>query len=262
MVYMKKLLFILFTFLLSLPLFADPKNIVYSQAFDFSAIDNLYISLTYENLQISRIYGNEIVIEIGSNNIKKIPQISVQDESLKIFSNEQKTSRGNKCNVFLYIPQDFDAQSIELSNVSGNISADILQSQNAVHISNVSGRTDIAACSTELYKVSSVSGNITLQKIMVDFFDFNSTSGNIFAELEKAPQASSKITNVSGKSLLYYPKNSSFELWAFTVTGSIKRSDSATDKKDAGSNYHSTIGTGGPALSISSVSGKLEITAY
>ena len=65
---MKKHIALLCTFFLSLQAFADPKNIVYNEAFDFSAIENLDISLTYENLQISRIYGDEIVIEIGSNN--------------------------------------------------------------------------------------------------------------------------------------------------------------------------------------------------
>ena len=259
---MKKLVIILCAFLLSLPLFADPKNIVYNQAFGFSAIENLDISLTYENLQISRIYGNEIVVEIGSNNIKKIPQVTVQDESLQIISKEQKSSRGNKCNVYLYLPQDFDAKSIELHNVSGNISADILQSQNAVHIKNVSGRTDIAACQTEFFTASSLSGNITLQKIAVDFFDFSSTSGNIFVELAQASQASSKIKNVSGKSQLYFPKETNFDLLALTVSGSIKSPESSPDKKNAGTNYQSIIGTGGPQLSISSVSGKIEITAY
>lgn len=259
---MKKLFLLLCTFLLSLPLFADPKNIVYNEAFSFLAIENLDISLTYENLQISRIYGEEIVIEIGSNNIKKIPQVSVQNETLRIISNEQKTSRGNKCNVYVYLPQDFDASEIKLHNVSGSITADILQAQNAVLISNVSGRTDIASCQTELYKATSVSGNITLQKIAVDFFDFSSTSGNIFAELETAPLASSGITNISGKSQLYYPKSSNFEFSAFTVSGSIKTPDSDSNKKNAGTNYQSTVGTGGPQLSISSVSGKIEITAY
>lgn len=259
---MKKHIALLFTFLLSLPLFADPKNIVYNEAFDFSAIENLDISLTYENLQISRIYGEEIVIEIGSNNIKKIPQVTVQDETLRIISKEQKTSRGNKCNVYVYLPQDFSINEIKLHNESGSISADILQAQNAVLISNVSGRTDIASCQTELYKATSVSGNITLQKIAVDFFDFSSTSGTIFAELEQTPLASSKITNTSGKSQLYYPKSSNFEFSAFTVSGSIKTPDSDSNKKNAGTNYQSIIGTGGPQLSISSVSGKIEITAY
>ena len=126
---MKKLILLLFPFLLSLPLFAEPKNIVYNEAFDFSVIENLDISLTYENLQISRIYGDEIVIEIGSNNIKKIPDVLVQDQTLKIISKEQKSSRGYKCSVYVYLPQDFIAQTIELHNVSGTITADILQTQ-------------------------------------------------------------------------------------------------------------------------------------
>ncbi len=248
--YMKKFLFFLLPFLFSLQLFADPKNIVYNEAFDFSAIDNVNISLTYENLQISRIYGDEIVIEIGSNNIKKIPQVVVQDETLRIISKEQKSSRGNKCSVYVYLPQDFDAKSIELHNVSGTISADILQAQNAVLISNVSGRTDIASCQTELYKATSVSGNITLQKIAVDFFDFSSTSGNIFAELETAPLASSGITNISGKSQLYVPKDSNLTYKTFSISGKITNNTTNATNSDA------------TQVTISSVSGKIEVKEY
>lgn len=247
---MKKLVIIFCAFLLSLQLFADPKNIVYNQAFDFSAIENLDISLTYENLQISRIYGNEIVVEIGSNNIKKIPQVTVQDESLQIISKEQKTSRGNKCNVYVYIPQDFGASEIKLNSVSGTISADILQSQNAVHIKNVSGRTDIAACQTEFYTASSLSGNITLQKISVDFFDFSSTSGNIFVELEAAPLASSKIKNGSGKSQMYVPKDSDLELSTFSISGNITNNTTLQTNPAV------------PLITISSESGKIEVKEY
>ena len=247
---MKKQIVLLYTFLLSLPLFADPKNIVYNEAFDFSAIENLDISLTYENLQISRIYGDEIVIEIGSNNIKKIPQVTVHDETLRIISKEHKTSRGNKCNVYVYLPQDFSINEIKLHNESGSISADILQAQNAVLISNVSGRTDIATCQTELYKATSVSGNITLQKISVDFFDFSSTSGNIFAELETAPLATSGITNILGKSQLYVPKDSNLTYKTFSISGKITNNSIDSTNPEA------------PQVTISSVSGKIEVREY
>ena len=247
---MKKHIALLFIFLLSLPLFADPKNIVYNEAFDFSAIENLDISLSYENLQISRIYGEEIVIEIGSNNIKKIPQVTVQDETLRIISTEQKTSRGNKCNVYVYLPQDFSINEIKLQNESGSISADILQAQKAVLISNVNGRTDIATCQTELYKATSVSGNITLQKIAVDFFDFSSTSGTIFAELEQTPLATSGITNISGKSQLYIPKDSNLTYKTFSISGKITNNSIDSTNPEA------------PQVTISSVSGKIEVREY
>ena len=238
---------LLFTVCIFHSLFADSKNIVYSNTFDFSTIDSLNISLTYENLKVSRIYGDEIIVEIGSNNIKKIPDVIIQEETLIIQSKEQKVVRGNKCTVYIYLPQDFNAQSIELHNVSGNISADILQAQNAVLISNVSGRTDINTCKTELFTVTSVSGNNTLQKITADYFELSATSGHIFAELEQAPLASSMISNISGKTQLYYPKDSNLEIIAFSI---------------AGTNYHKSIGTDGPQLSITSVSGKIEVVEY
>ena len=182
---MKKLfsvLLILF-FGAAVSLFADPKNIVYSQSFDYSQIDRMQISLVWENLIISQIYGDEISVEIGCNDLKKIPQVLCQDGDgvFTIESREKKSRAGLRCTVYLYLPQDLHAMSITINNVSGNIQADILRAQNSIMINNVSGRTDIASCTTELYNVITVSGNATLQKINAEYFSFNATSGNIFA---------------------------------------------------------------------------------
>ncbi|MBO6101523.1 MAG: hypothetical protein J6P07_09395 [Spirochaetaceae bacterium] len=139
---------------------------------------------------------------------------------------------------------------MKLHNVSGSITADILQAQNAVLISNVNGRTDIATCQTELYKATSVSGNITLQKIAVDFFDFSSTSGTIFAELEQTPLATSGITNISGKSQLYIPKDSNLTYKTFSISGKITNNSIDSTNPEA------------PQVTISSVSGKIEVREY
>ena len=215
---------VVFAAVSAMALFADAKNIVYNETFDFKQIESINISLIYENLQISQIYGDEIVVEIGSNNIKKIPEVTIEEDTLVIKTKEQKVRKGNKCNVYLYLPQDFDAKSISVANVDGNISADILQAQNSVFVANISGRNDIASCKTELFTVSNVSGNSTLQKITADYFDFSSVSGMIFAELEEAPLATSGITNISGKTQIYYPKDADIsKLKTSSISGKIER---------------------------------------
>ncbi len=231
-----RLALIVSIFLSALPLFADSKNIVYNESFDFQTIDSVNIFLTYENLKISQIYGDEIVVEIGSNNIKKIPRVQVEEDglfcSLKIESTVKKASLGNSCTVYLYLPQDFLPDLIDISMVSGNLSADLIRSQNQIKVANVSGRTDIACSTSDFLNVSSVSGNITLQKVSAGYFDIGNTSGNVFVELEELIQAKSKISTISGKIQVYYKKNES----PFT-------DDS-------------------PDLIISSISGKIESIAY
>ena len=185
-----------------IPVFAESKNIVFNQSFDAQNIDEIKISLVYEDLKITRIYGDQINVEIGSNNLKKIPDVICHDGTFIIQSKEQKVTRGNNCTVYLYLPNELSAMSISISNVSGNIQADLLKAQNSVIVGNISGRTDIASCSAELINASSTSGNITLQKVIAEYFTFGSTSGNIFVEFQKAPLASSQITNISGKSQL------------------------------------------------------------
>lgn len=250
---MKKLfsvLLILF-FGAAVSLFADPKNIVYSQSFDYSQIDRMQISLVWENLIISQIYGDEISVEIGCNDLKKIPQVLCQDDGVfTIESREKKSRAGLRCIVYLYLPQDLHAMSITINNVSGNIHADTLRAQNSIMINNVSGRTDIASCTTELYNVITVSGNATLQKINAEYFDISSTSGNLFAELEHAPLASSGITNISGKSQLYIPKGAALSLSTFSISGSITNNTTPQTNSAA------------PQITISSVSGKIEVKEY
>ena len=248
---MKKIAVLFTITVLSLfPLFADSRNIVYNQSFEVFEVDTVEISLVYEELKISRIYGDEISVEIGSNNIKKIPQVSCQNGVFKIENIDKKAKRGTRCTVYLYLPQDLDAMSITINNVSGNIQADILRAQNTVAIGNVSGRTDIGACATELYNVTTVSGNATLQKVTAEYFDFSSTSGNIFAELEAVPLASSGITNISGKSQLYVPKGADLKLTTFSVSGGISNSVAAS------------VNPAAPQITITSVSGKIEIREY
>lgn len=232
------------------PFFADSKNIVYSQAFDFSQLDSIDISLNWENLVISQIYGEEISVEIGCNNLKRIPDVSADGGVFRIKSKPQKFTRGTLCTVYLYIPQDFNPQTIKINNASGNIQADTLRAQNSVAIGNVSGRTDIASCTTEFYNVTSVSGNTTLQKINSEYFNFSSTSGNIFAELSAGPLASSGITNISGKSQLYVPKGAALNLALFSISGSINNNVTTPSNPDA------------PQITITSVSGKIEIQQF
>ena len=226
-------LFITFILLFfTIPLFADAKNIVYNKSFDYKEIETLEISLSYETLKISQIYGDEIVVEIGSNNIKNIPQVALEQEEdiciLKITSPNKKIKLGNNCSVYVYIPQDFLAKDISISLISGNLQAEYLNAQNTINLKNISGRTDIAGCTTEYLCATAVSGNLTIQKIAAEYFDINNTSGNIFLELENSIKAKSRVTNVSGKIQVYYKKNESPflddspELFISTVSGKVE----------------------------------------
>jgi DUF4097 and DUF4098 domain-containing protein YvlB len=211
----KKICAFAITVFLSLPIFADSKNIVYNESFDFKNVDSLQINLTCENLNISRIYGDEIVVEIGTNNIKKLPVVTLEQNddygtgTLTITSTIKKVSLGFNSTVYLYLPQDFLPGELYISNVSGNIQSDVLVSVNNIIIKNVSGRTDIAGINTDYFSAAAASGNIKIQKLSAGYFDINNVSGNIFAELEKSFEAKSKITTISGKIQVYYKKNES-----------------------------------------------------
>ena len=196
------------------PAFADSKNIVYSQAFAIADITDLKLSLDYEELRINQIYGDEISIEIGCNNLNKIPVVqldegvlSVQTPAVHKGKKAAKANAGTVCTVYIYLPQDFMPDTINISMNSANLMAEVLRSSTAITVSSTSGRIDLMESLTESLTVKNVTGNTTLQKIKVDYFDLSSTSGLIFAELAQAPLASCRIKNQTGKVQLYYPKD-------------------------------------------------------
>lgn len=191
---------------------AQSKNIVYSNSFEIEELTAIEINLNFEEIFISQIYGNEITIEVGSNNLNKIPQIKTEDGGLKIESafNQGSSQKGQTCCVYIYIPQDFNPEYIKLLNQTGNIQAQILKAACFVSVQSTSGRIDIQACNTEFFVANNFAGESRLQKVSCDYFEFYSESGILFVELEKAPQAQSFIKNPAGKTQLYYPKNLDF----------------------------------------------------
>lgn len=196
------------------PAFADSKNIVYSQVFSIAEITDLKISLDYEELRISQIYGDEISIEIGCNNLNKIPVVQLEEGVLSVQTpavhkgkKAAKANAGTVCTVYIYLPQDFMPDTITISMNSTNLIAEVLRSSTAITVSSISGRIDLMESHTESLTVKNESGNTTLQKIKVDYFDLRSTSGLIFAELAQAPLASCIIKNQTGRVQLYYPKD-------------------------------------------------------
>ena len=200
-------------FFCSSPLFADSKNLVYSQVFGIEDITELKISLDYEELHISQIYGDEISIEIGCNNLNRVPVVELEDGVLSVQSpGVHKTAKsfraetGTVCTVYVYLPQDFLPESVEITMLGANLMAEVLRATTSILISSNSGRIDLMSCITESLTVKNVSGNTTLQKIKADYFDLRSTSGLLFAELAQAPLARSYIQNQTGKVQLYYPK--------------------------------------------------------
>ena len=198
----------------NLPLFAETKNLVYSKAFGIADLCALDISLDYEELHISQIYGDEISIEIESNNINRLPQVQVEEGVLTIKAAKARQTtkalrmeKGNVCRVFVYIPQDFLPDTINVSMKAANLRAEFLRSKVSITLSSITGRIDILSCQTESLTLNNKSGNSSLQKIKADYFDLRSTSGIIFAELAQAPLAKCVIQNQTGKVQLYYPKD-------------------------------------------------------
>lgn len=260
---MKKTIFALsfLYFIFVCPAFSIIKNIVYSQSFDSSQIFTLSVDLVEEDVFISQIYGDEISVEISSNNLNLIPKVELDDEVLSIKTGKKIKTTGSHISVYIYIPQDWRPDLIDLHTVSGNIDAQNLSSIDAIKVYTVSGNINSSNSTSDYLQLSSTSGKIVSQKTSAQYFRIDTTSGNIFCELNHEPFAQSSITSVSGKIQVYYPQNADFESSFKSLSGTIKI-DGTKYSKALTSSLYSTFGNGGSIILFDTVSGSIELKSY
>ena len=84
---MKKILISVLSLFFVTTVFAESKNLIFKEV--YTNIDTLKISLSSEHISIKEIYGNELTIEVFSNNKRLIPEIEQSNNKLSIISNKK-----------------------------------------------------------------------------------------------------------------------------------------------------------------------------
>lgn len=253
---MKKLMIIFFTLLLTFQISAleDDKNLLIREEFD--SINDLNFHLYDEDVTINQLVGDKIIMEIYSNNKKKIPDYEIFNKTLTVKSKPGKKSNFDLCKIVIYIPENYRAGSLifksENSDVKiENFTSDIIdltllggnlevKNVNAVSMiaKNKSGTINVWNTKSEEIKLSTLnspveitnfigeyvcieseSGKIDVQNISCDYFDFETVKSDIKVELQKSPLASSFIKSVNGNVELYTAKGVGFNLYAFSNSG-------------------------------------------
>ena len=199
---MKKIFTAILLALLAAGAFAKP-NLYEKTEFGASAIDEISITLSSEDLEIKETYDtSSIVVEVYCNNKKFAPEVSVSGSSLYIQGNAAKTffstPTGFSCSVILYVPQKKDFDEITFKASSGDITIDrTLSAKKLISISTSSG--DINSTKglfADSIKVSASSGEIDLYNLDADDFTLNSTSGDI--SVKKFTGGTGSVHSTSG----------------------------------------------------------------
>ena len=200
---MKKLITAIILATLTASVFALP-NLLNKEEFGASAVENLDIALSWENIIIKEtLDSSAIEVETYCNYKKYAPEISVSGSTLYIESTKYNksffsTPTGLSCTVILYVPQkkDFDDISIKVS--SGDVEVKRpLSAQSEIKITASSGDiTSESGLFADTIKISASSGDLDIYNIDADEFKISTSSGDIV--VKKFTGESGSIQSTSG----------------------------------------------------------------
>lgn len=158
------------------------QNLAFQETFNESEILDLKIDLGSENLRIEECSNSEITIEVYTNNQKRIPDVSVNHDSLTITKKKNITTKvGEYCNVIITIPSDKSFEDIEISLSSGDFTADHLSAKTA-YITASSGNITLRNSTFTKSEIETSSGDQTIELIASDSIKFRASSGDIEVE--------------------------------------------------------------------------------
>ena len=183
---MKKLITaILFTFI-TISAFALP-NLLKKEEFGANAIDNLEVSLSWEDIRIKETYDtSSIEVEIYCNYKKYAPEASVSGSSLYIESTKSSfnffsSPAGLSCTVVVYVPQKKDFDDISIKTSSGDIEIQRpLSARNEISLTASSGDIDSnSGLFADTVKITASSGDVEIFNVDTDDFKTHTSSGDI-----------------------------------------------------------------------------------
>lgn len=239
--------------LLAGTVFASAISRDYYSSEDITAIK---ADLKFENIIIDSSKDDDIRIEISCNNARKIPELSM-DDGILLIRNVKKGTYAENCSIYIYLPEDYDTDYIEIKTLSGDIdimnvktqdlilsvaSGDIrcinVEVENNIVAKAMSGDITFKSAIADEMKMNAASGDINLKKITASVLEANTASGDIEAEsitidevecgsasgeieLEKVTCESFDLSSASGSILVKLNKEPKKESSISTKSGSV-----------------------------------------
>lgn len=272
---MKKILTLIFTIAITGSLFANNGNLLLKENFNTKKVSNIELTLSSEQVTVSPIYGDEITVEVRSNNRTRVPVIYESNGTLIVQSSRHKRfGIADYCYVDIYIPHDYNFESVSLQTSSGklsveSVSADICTfktSSGSVEASRIestdlqitclSGRISLIKYSGENMSLRTSSGSVKTRSIECDYFDVRTSSGSIDLDLLNAPLAASQINSSSGSVDLIIPDSAGFDINVSSSSGNFK-DDHLRNRLSPRSGYRNSYYGGGPEISVHTSSGSI-----
>jgi len=213
---MKRILFCLFFTLCTAAVFCQ-QNILFRESYDAAEINEVSVKVYFENIYISEIKGEQIVVEISSNNSLMKPIVSVDNSVLKIDDPYSDYQKGDSCSIYVYIPKEFPLDGYKLESVFGSINIDNLKSKDFIDVQTSEYNNYCFKNLKTEYLHIKVDSELSLSGLIVEnldcsYFNVEGFVGDIHMSLIHAPQAQSQIRVKEGKIFLDIPSDQNFDV--------------------------------------------------
>jgi len=221
---MKKLTVLLLSLFTALSVFASSKNLIHKETFSAN-LDNLEVKMFSEDVTIKEIYGDEIIVEVYSNNKRLMPKITKGTNSLEIYSSRKSIRFGEYCSIEISIPEETKFKNISMAQTSGDIDIETLYADN-ITIDSTSGDLEAEKLTADYKMVlRKTSGDIEIDNLATDELVLSSTSGTI--KVGKINAIDTSLVTTSGSIKIGKLDTESYDV---TVTsGSVKISAISAD---------------------------------
>lgn len=272
---MKKIITLITALSISVGLFASGNNLLFKENYSTKTISNIELILSSEKVTVSPIYGDEITVEIRSNNKSRVPVVSETKSTLLIESNNQKRfGIADYCYVEIFIPYDYNFDTVRLQTSSGSLSVESVNANtcifkassgeidasrinsNDIQISTSSGHINLMKFKGEYMDLRASSGSVKTRSITCDYFDVRTSSGSVDVDLLKVPLAASEIRTSSGSVDLIVPDNKGFDMNVSSSSGNFK-DDHLRNRLSPRGGFRNSYYGGGPEITVSTSSGSI-----
>lgn len=212
---MKKTFFVLLFSVIFSSLFAQNKTLVTREYFEYDNIKHLEIYMKTEQLEVKKYTGEDILVEVYSNNSKTCPSFSTADQTLTITSCKADFSYPIYCKVEVYVPVNFIPETITIENTKGDSELKLLKAKDDFNFTTETGKVIFNSISSQQFNIKSVTSDINYKNLSCNSFYISTVSGNIDISLS-SNVILSKIQSDSGNIKFTYDKKSNLEFLIYS----------------------------------------------
>lgn len=215
---MKKIFLLLFYCFFYNFCFSQQDNLIYSETFLTSNIQTIKINVAKQNITIKKYNGEDVLVEMDSNNLCFKSIVIIKDNELIIKENDYIPSQVDYCDIYIYIPFDFVPNSIYTKTSYGNIKIEDISIKEELSIFTDISNINLYKIKVDYLTISSYNKKIECKELKCNSFNITNHLGNIELSLLELPSYSSKIATNTGSIIIWKKNNQNIKDSNISIT--------------------------------------------